>query len=131
MIHIIISNRLKLKMQALKLLILFALAATVWAKYGSITIHNGGGYVAVFSVSYTLNDERKTKESPNYTLGVSKTIEIPDGATDIYVKSEAFAFIGKRSTIFTKQYDEPVQKCFRIWGTTLGTSSEEEKCPTN
>lgn len=116
-------------MQAVKLLIvLFALTATAWANSGSITVYNSGGYVAVFSVTYTLNDERKTDSSSNYSLGVSKTVEIPDGATDVYVICEEYWFPGQKTTIFTKNYDGPVQKCFKIWGTTLNPQWSEESC---
>lgn len=94
---------------------------------GSITVRNSGGYVARFSVSYKLNGHEFTKDSGNFTVGVNKSIMIPQGATDIFLKVEEMWGFGW-STIFTKSYPGPVTKCFKVYGTTLNPKWEEIDC---
>lgn len=95
---------------------------------GSILVRNDGGYVARFSVSYTLDGQRFTKESGDFTLGVNKEVEIPAGATDVALKVEEAWFIASWSTIFAENFDGPVSKCYKIWGTTLDPAWEEIEC---
>jgi len=94
---------------------------------GSILVRNEGGDVARFSVSYTLNGQSFTKDSGNFTLGVNASIAIPAGATDIHVKVEEMWGYGW-STIFTKNFDAPGTKCYKIYGTTLDPKWEETAC---
>jgi len=95
---------------------------------GSITVRNEGGYVAKFSITYAFQGKEVTKTSDNFTLGVNKTLEIPEGATNIYLKVEEYWFIGQTTTIFTKTFPTPVTKCYKIWGTTLNPKWEEISC---
>ncbi|XP_044020577.1 uncharacterized protein LOC122860715 [Aphidius gifuensis] len=112
----------------IKIFVLFCVIATALARSGSITVKNGGGYVALFSVEYTKDGKRQSAESGDFTAGVSKTIQIPDGARDVFVKAEVYWFIASRAVIFTKHYDGPEQKCFKVWGTTLNTAWDERNC---
>ncbi|KAK7602824.1 hypothetical protein V9T40_006798 [Parthenolecanium corni] len=95
---------------------------------GSILVRNGGGYVAIFNVDYDLNGQRKSEDSGQFSLGVNKEIQIPNGATNIYLKVEEYWFFASRTTVFTKSFDSPVHKCYKIWGTTLSPLWEEEAC---
>ncbi|KAK7603309.1 hypothetical protein V9T40_003308 [Parthenolecanium corni] len=117
-------------MQSFKIVavLLVAFAASAAAESGSIMVRNSGGYVAVFNVDYDLNGERKSESSGKFTLGVNKEINIPSGATNVYLKVEEYWFPGQKTTIFTKSYASPVHKCFKIWGTTLSPSYAEENC---
>jgi len=85
---------------------------------GSITVRNEGGYVAKFSISYVFQGKELTKESDKFTAGVNKTLEIPEGASKIYLKTEEYWFIGQTTTIFTQKLDTPATKSYKIWGTT-------------
>lgn len=92
---------------------------------GSITVRNEGGYVAKFSISYVFQGKELTKESDKFTAGVNKTLEIPQGASKIYLKTEEYWFIGQTTTIFTQKLDTPATKSYKIWGTTLSPKWEE------
>ena len=86
---------------------------------GSIIMRNDGGYVACFYVKYTKADgTHETKSSGEFTLGVNREIDLPPGSTDIVVKAEENTGF-KWSTIFVKEYSEPVYRYFQLKGTTL------------
>ena len=85
---------------------------------GSVKVRNEGGYVARFSLSYTFQGHNFTKNSGTFSLGVNKSIEIPEGATDIHLKVEEMWGFGW-STIFTKVFPTPESKSYKVYGTTL------------
>lgn len=93
---------------------------------GYISVRNTGGYVAEFYVDYTVNGVRLSKESGEFTAGVTKTIDIPSDATDITLHVKEAYFIHSWTTIFSEHFDEPVCKKYHIWGTTLNPKWEEE-----
>lgn len=95
------------------------------ASVGVISISNSGGYVAKFTLSYSLDGKRYSKESDNFTSGITKSMEIPAGATNVVVTALAAWFIASWNEIFSKKFDGPVVKKYRVSGTTLNTSYEE------
>jgi len=95
---------------------------------GSILVRNEGGYVARFHVTYDYEGGSFTKDSGEFSLGVNKSVEIPEGASNITLKVEEAWFINSWSTIFTESFATPVKKCYKIWGTTLSPAWEETKC---
>lgn len=92
---------------------------------GWISIENEGWYVAKFDVTYTLNGERVTKESGEFTAGVTKVIDIPAGAVDIVLHAWNAYFIKSWREIFSKSFDEPVAKKYKVTGTSLNTDYKE------
>lgn len=82
----------------------------------NISITNGGGYVMWFTVKYKHNGGFQTKESPNFTLGFSKSIEVPAGATDVTITAAQTT-----GEIFEKKLDKPETKCYKCWGTIFST----------
>lgn len=95
---------------------------------GAVMVRNAGAYVARFSVDYGLNGERKKEDSGDFTAGVNKTIDAPEGATDVHVKAEAMTGLvwNPWSTIFEQIYpDLAGVKRFTVRGTTLNPSYEE------
>jgi hypothetical protein len=92
---------------------------------GSIIVRNEGGYVARFKVQFVIEGKTITSDSGNFTAGVNKSVDIPSGATSIYLKVEEAWFINSWSTIFTKNFDSPVEKSYTISGTTLNPSWKE------
>lgn len=87
---------------------------------GNIMIKNGGGYVMWFTVKYEHEGSWHTKKSGDFSLGFSKSIEIPVGAKSITVTA-------KQTTgeIFTKTFDKPEIKCYKCWGTIFKTAYGE------
>lgn len=85
---------------------------------GSILVRCEGGYVARFTLSYTFSGVEISKHAENISLGVNKSESIPAGATDIHLKVEEMWGFGW-STIFTKDFAEPVSKSYKVYGTTL------------
>lgn len=96
---------------------------------GSILVENDGGFVARFSVQYQEEGRTITSDSGNFTLGTSKAIRIPPGATDIFVKLEEEYFIDAWSTVCTFSFNNPVTKCYELSGTTLNAKCNEKPCP--
>ncbi len=88
---------------------------------GSIRVKCEGGYVAKFTLAYKLEGAVSEKESGDITIGKSKTIPIPPCATDISLTVEEHTGFSWK-TIFTKNYNEPVTKCFRVTGATFSPS---------
>lgn len=92
---------------------------------GWISVENEGGYVAKFDVTYTLNGKRVTKESGNFTAGVTKVIDLPAGASDIVLHVWDAWFICSWTEIFSKSFDAPVTKKYKVTGTTLNPDYKE------
>ena len=92
---------------------------------GWISVYSTGAYVARFSVAYTQGGARISKDSGEFTAGVTKTIDLPADATDIVLHVQDAYFFGSWRDIFSKHFDEPVCKSYHIWGTTLITDYEE------
>ncbi len=100
-------------------------ACSASPRSGWISIENEGGYVAKFDVSFTLNGERVTRDSGNFTLGVTKVIDIPADATDVVLHAWDAWFIKSWKEIFSKHFDGPVCKKYKLLGTTLGPDYKE------
>lgn len=83
---------------------------------GYVKFFNESGYVAKFTVSYTLNGERIETESGNLALGERKTMKIPTKATNIKIKGEGSTVVSW-TTIFEKTYSSPPNKCFKVYAT--------------
>ncbi len=92
---------------------------------GSITVRNEGGYIARFSVTYKIDGKENKTSSGSFTLGVSKTVDIPAQAKDIHVKIEDEWFPGQWTTIAVRDYATPVTKRFIVGGTTLMPTIKE------
>ncbi|MDE2483338.1 MAG: hypothetical protein KGN02_14265 [bacterium] len=95
---------------------------------GTIRVKNTGAYVATFKVQYSLKGTRYTIESGNFTAGTTRALDVPAGATDIYLEVSEYVFIGITTVIFTKRYDSPGNYCFEIGGTTFSPSWKEVAC---
>ena len=95
------------------------------ASSGWISIENKGGYVAKFDVSYMQKGKRITEESGDFTAGVTKVIDIPSDATDIVLHAWDAWFIKSWTEIFSKHFDGPVRKKYKVTGTTLHPDYEE------
>lgn len=94
---------------------------------GSILIRCEGGYVARFTLSYTYQGREFSKHSGDISLGVNKSESIPAGATNITLKVEEMWGFGW-STIFVKEYPNPVTECFKVYGTTLDPKYAKIDC---
>ena len=101
------------------------LSAAANGDSGYISVYSTGAYVAKFTLDYTFNGTRMSQESDSITAGVTKTLDIPAGATDITLHVKDAVFFGAWSPIFSKHFDTPVCKKYHIWGTTLDTDWEE------
>lgn len=91
---------------------------------GSILVRCEGLFVARFSLSYKFNENDFSKYSGDITLGVNKSESLPAGATNIHLKVEEMWGFGW-STIFTKDFAEPVTKSYKVYGTTLNPKYAE------
>lgn len=83
---------------------------------GNIMVKNGGGYVMWFEVKFEHKGKWVTKESGNFAVGKTKTIEIPHDARNITVKAAQTT-----GEIFTKTFKTPEIACFKCWGTIFKT----------
>ncbi|KAK7605189.1 hypothetical protein V9T40_007047 [Parthenolecanium corni] len=117
-------------MQSLKIVAVLLVACITYASAGagSLLVRNSGGYIATCNVEYDLSGQRKSNSCGDFSLGVNKEIQIPAEAKNIFLKVEEYWFPGSKTTIFTKTFSDPVQKCFKIWGTTLDPKYDEVAC---
>lgn len=91
---------------------------------GSILVRCEGGFISRFTLSYEFEGLEFSKHSGNISLGVNKSESVPIGATNLFLKVEEMWGFGW-STIFTQQFAEPVQKCYKVYGTTLNPKWNE------
>ncbi len=88
---------------------------------GWVTFFNESGYVAKYTMTYTLNGQVQTFNSGNLAVGNKVRYEIPADATKVTVKGE-----GKTGLVwepwrltFYFEYNEVIQKCFKSYNTSL------------
>jgi hypothetical protein len=80
-----------------------------------IKVTNNGAYAAKFSVKYDSEGDHLNQDSGSFPVGQTREISIPCAATNVEVQAKAIA--GK--TIFTKNYPNAEDQCFKVRGTTL------------
>ncbi|WP_153801074.1 RICIN domain-containing protein [Foetidibacter luteolus] len=88
---------------------------------GWVTFFNQSGYVAKYTLTYTLNGELKTFTTGNMNLGNKQRYEIPAAATGIKVKGEGKTGLAWEvwRTTFSESFNTPPAKCFKSYGTSL------------
>jgi len=91
-------------------------------------VRNGGAYDARFTIKYSFERVRFTKESGIFGLGENKVIEIPFGATDLSLDIEQEIQENVCATIVTKRFDQPVKLCYKIYGNAIAPKYEEIAC---
>lgn len=84
--------------------------------YIYLTLKHGGGYVAKFRVTWTVNGRSKSYSSGNKTLGWQVKLSIPRQARNLRVHAEAKVFIGTWRDIYKGGVGPGTYKCY---GTTL------------
>lgn len=82
----------------------------------NIMVKNGGGYVMWFEVTYEHKGKWVTKESGDFTLGRTESVEIPFDARNITIKASQTT-----GEIFTKTFKKPETVCYKCWGTIFKT----------
>ncbi len=90
---------------------------------------NTGGFVAKFDVHYKSDGKEISKDSGNFSAGISKSIVIPEGATEISLKIKEEYAISSWSTVLTETFDSPPQKCYEVYGSTLDAHAKSVRCP--
>ena len=94
---------------------------------GSILVKNEGGYVIRFSIAYTFGGQRFSQMTEPYPVLQSRTLFIPNGATDIHLHTE-ISYVFGWGTIFTQIFPTPVVKCYKVWGTAFEPQWTEIGC---
>jgi hypothetical protein len=88
----------------------------------SITVSNGGGFVARFSVVYDLPGAPGQSQSVgSFALGTSSTLSIPGTATNVLVTVEEFTGFGWNRAC-TRAYAHAISVHITVSGTTLNAS---------
>lgn len=88
---------------------------------GWVTFFNEAGYVAKYTLTYTLNGQAKSFETGNIALGNKRRFDIPGNATNIKVKGEGQTGLVWEPwrTTFDQSFTSAPNKCFKSYGTTL------------
>ncbi|CAH0382233.1 unnamed protein product [Bemisia tabaci] len=86
------------------------------AKPGFITVRNNGTYVSYLELEFHENGETKSLKSEHFVKGQSKTIEIPQGATNIFLTVKCQMIPKYPDDVMSKFFIRPVQKCYEVWG---------------
>lgn len=81
-----------------------------------VQVHNGGGYVASFSVSYYLNGIFYKLNSGMMALGYIVKIKIPKIATNPHVEVLVW-FLGDSKPIYTSDLTVKKRLCLFTYGT--------------
>ncbi|MEL6851848.1 MAG: MAC/perforin domain-containing protein, partial [Bacteroidota bacterium] len=80
----------------------------------NISITNKGGYVMWFKVKYEYEGKWVEETTDSYSLGYTKTKEIPAGARNLTITaSHTFG------EIFSETFAQPQTLCFNCWGTVF------------
>lgn len=96
------------------------------ADSGFVKIKNHGLYVAKVRLWYTTSDGKQVyKVTDPFWLWDKRTLEIPDGATDISVEAVEFWFIGMERNIFKTTLPKPDNYCYKLHGFTFAPSKEQ------
>jgi cytolysin (calcineurin-like family phosphatase) len=88
---------------------------------GWVTFFNESGYVARYTMTYTLNGKVETFSTGNLATGNKIRYEIPADVTKVTVKGDGqtgLAWEPWRNTFYF-EYNEVISKCFKSYGTTL------------
>lgn len=103
---------------------------------GLITVYSDAGYVTEVTVSYKKNEGGNSikvagidlgdvgTQSEKITYDTSCEIPIPAGATNIVLTVNGI-WCGLN---FTKEFKNPVKKCYKVWGTIADTEWKEIRC---
>jgi len=106
---------------------------TAIAPSGVLELRHEAGYVAKFAVTWLeptiINGQRipmpKVWHSGDVTLGWNHTLYFPPGSKSITVASDGYVFIGTTKKVFSKVYQNPPNKCLKIYGTVFALSHGE------
>lgn len=85
-------------------------------------------FVTDFSVSYTFEGHRYTKQSGDICALQKVCLGIPEGATGVNLTIRAEVFIATWKDIYTAMFDKPVRKCYRTSGTIFSPQCNEVVC---
>jgi thiol-activated cytolysin len=105
---------------------------------GYVVVQNSGAYVAKFKVTWDKTDETGKGlvpgiwESGNTTSSYRKTVELPGDAKDVRITAEEYTGLIWEPTREAMNVAEsgPTNKCYRIKGTTLNPSWDND-CENN
>lgn len=89
-----------------------------------IKMKNEGGYVAKFTVTYTVNGASKRWSSPNVAVTWKKTLDLPSNAKNIMVSAKTVGIGEKR--IFRVQ--ALGSTCFKVYGTIFSPQMNGNGC---
>lgn len=92
-----------------------------------VRIHNNGGFVAQFYLSYFLSGRRITQDSGLFYIGQIRQLSIPDGASNPYLVVIARIF-GNFVTVFNNYIPSISPSCFVMEGTILNPSIKQIPC---
>ncbi len=95
---------------------------------GQIKVKNDGAYAAKGYVKCTLNDEEYKDSTDVFLRGSTKSLFIPQDCKDIEVYVKKYEFFWVKKIIFTDKLEKPVEKCYKVWGTTLNSHHKEVDC---
>lgn len=91
-------------------------------------VRNAGAYLARFGIVFMLNGNHVVYETVEFPAGQSRVLDIPYGACCVTVISTNLVFINTWNPILVTQFDQPTQKCYVVFGTTLSPGWHEESC---
>ena len=92
----------------------------------AITIKNSGGYMAEFYVDYQIGSAVYKLDSGAFSLGFSRTLNIPKNAEQVYLVVEIWIFGGER--ILAEDYISTDNHCFNLVGTIFDANMNKIAC---
>ena len=89
-----------------------------------LQVKNNGIYLAMFTITYTLNGVQQTINQETFAVGNTRSKNVPAGAINIQISADVSA--GEH--IFTDTIPSPQWKCYQVGGTSLNTNWNVVAC---
>lgn len=95
---------------------------------GFISVYNGAGYVAIYTVQYDLDGVHHFYQTPRFTLFFTEKVTIPDRATNIHLRVWYYLDIRTWVPFFDADFDSPPSICYKLYGTIYNPGCGEIPC---
>ncbi|MEG2891918.1 MAG: hypothetical protein RR840_01040 [Clostridium sp.] len=83
---------------------------------GSVTVYNEAGYTTQFYVSFRYNGQDYITWTNPFTLFYSKTINFPNGTTNVKLVVFYLTISQYWETLYTATFDVAPIVCYKAWG---------------
>ncbi|MEF9953276.1 MAG: hypothetical protein RR840_01025 [Clostridium sp.] len=95
---------------------------------GFISVYNGSGYIAIYTVQYELDGAHHFYQTPRFSLFFTEKVNIPAGATKINLRVWYYLDIRTWVPFFDMDFETPPSICYKLYGTIYNPGCGEIPC---